>query len=96
MNMCYGRHTGYGGYGDWARGGRQVLLDKRSLGDDIQTWIRMEDGSISGDVHLNATYGQDQYGLVQRSFSGQNGGLSPHLNVLYLWICIYWAYMQLN
>ncbi|KAJ6142684.1 hypothetical protein N7471_002137 [Penicillium samsonianum] len=90
MNMCYGRHTGYGGYGEWARGGRQILLDQQSLGDDIRTWIRMEDGSISGDVHLNATYGHDRYGLSQRSFSGQNGGLSPpYLGVIYLWMFVF-------
>ncbi|KAJ5494680.1 hypothetical protein N7463_010767 [Penicillium fimorum] len=91
MNMCYGRHTGYGGYGDWARGGRQILLDQRSLGDDIQTWIRIEDGSISGDVHLNATYGHDRYGLVQRRVTnGQNGGHSPeYLGILYLWIFVF-------
>lgn len=90
MNMCYGRHTGYGGYGEWARGGRQILLDQQSLGDDIRTWIRMEDGSISGDVHLNATYGHDRYGLSERNFSGQNGGLSPpYLGVIYLWIFVF-------
>ena len=93
MSMCYGRHTGYGGYGEWARGGRQILLDERSLGDDIRTWIRMEDGSVSGDVRLNATYGHDQYGLVERSMSivnGQNGGLSPLcLGVIYLWISVF-------
>ncbi|KAJ5827663.1 hypothetical protein N7447_004426 [Penicillium robsamsonii] len=91
INMCYGRHTGYGGYGDWARGGRQILLDRQSLGDDIQTWIRMEDGSISGDVHLNATYGHDRYGSAQRRvINGQNGGLSPeYLGILSLWILVF-------
>ncbi|CAI7583345.1 unnamed protein product [Penicillium glandicola] len=86
MNMCYGRHTGYGGYGNWARGGRQILLDQSLLGDDMRTWIRMENGSISGDVHLNATYGHDQYG-TEKSTSGQNGGLSPqYLGIVSLWI----------
>jgi hypothetical protein len=91
MSMCYGRHTGYGGYGELARGGRQVLLDERSLGDDIRTWIRMEDGSISGDVHLNATYGHDHYGLAEWSIvNGQNGGLSPPcLGIIYLWISVF-------
>lgn len=57
INMCYGRHSGYGGYGDWARGGRQILLDQQKLDNDIHTWIRLEDGTISGDVYLNASYG---------------------------------------
>lgn len=102
MNMCYGRHTGYGGYGDWARGGRQIFLDQRSLGDDIRTWIRMEDGSISGDVNLNATYGHDQYGLSERRgingqkvINGQNGGLSPdYLVIISLWIFLFSGFIS--
>lgn len=99
MNMCYGRHTGYGGYGEWARGGRQILLDQQSLGDDVRTWIRMEDGSISGNVHLNATYGQDQYGLVHRSIGVQNGGFSlspPFFGVIYLWMCLFGTYIWVS
>ena len=66
INMCYGRHTGYGGYGDWARGGRQILLNQQSLGlaQEVQTWIRLEDGTISGKVTLNSTYRQDRYHRV--------------------------------
>lgn len=60
INMCYTRHTGYGGYGDWPRGGRQILLDQQKL-DSLRTWVRLEDGTISGDVHLNASYGHDRY-----------------------------------
>ncbi|KAJ5482370.1 hypothetical protein N7475_001182 [Penicillium sp. IBT 31633x] len=87
MNMCYGRHTGYGGYGNWTRGGRQIFLDERSLGNDTRTWIRLEDGSISGDVHLNATYGRDRYGLVEkRSTSGQADESAPYFGIIYLWI----------
>ena len=42
--MCYGRHTGYGGYGNWMRGARVIQLDF-SLGKPaIWTWLRMEDG----------------------------------------------------
>lgn len=86
--MCYGRHTGYGGYGEWARGGRQILLDQRSLESDLHSWVRMEDGSISGSVHLNGTYGQDKYGLVDRSTSGQEGVGPQHLGIVYLWIVL--------
>ncbi|KAJ5794361.1 hypothetical protein N7457_000960, partial [Penicillium paradoxum] len=89
MNMCYGRHTGYGGYGDWARGGRQILLDEKLLGDEVQTWIRMEDGTISGAVYLNATYGHDRYDLAERSTSWQSGDVSPqYVSTFYLWIVV--------
>ncbi|KAJ5951355.1 uncharacterized protein N7479_009768 [Penicillium vulpinum] len=93
VNMCYGRHTGYGGYGDWARGGRQILLDEKLLGDDMRTWVRIEDGSISGDVHLNATYGHDRYGLAERrNASDQNGGLSlsPQYLGIFVWIFVFY------
>jgi hypothetical protein len=96
MHMCYGRHTGYGGYGEWARGGRQISLDERSLGEDMRTWIRMENGSILGDVHLNATYGRDHYAMSgQGAMSGQ-AAMSGHgmtfssqnLGFIYLWMVI--------
>jgi hypothetical protein len=93
--MCYGRHTGYGGYGDWARGGRQILLDQRSLKSDMRSWVRMEDGSISGNVHLNATYGQDKYHLVDRSVtSGQEGGASQSFGIVYMWVFVFSLFMS--
>jgi hypothetical protein len=62
--MCYGRHTGYGGYGDLTRGGRQILLNEGNLAEDTQTWIRLEDGTVQAHVTLNTTYGQDPYTAV--------------------------------
>ena len=64
LNMCYGRHTGYGGYGDLTRGGRQILLHESNLAEDTQTWIRLEDGLVQANVTLNTTYGQDPYSVV--------------------------------
>jgi hypothetical protein len=63
LNMCFNRHSGYGGYSDWARGGRQITVDEMKLGGDnvVNTWIRLEDASVSGRVALNSTYGQDHY-----------------------------------
>lgn len=61
LNVCYGRHTGYGGYGNLARGGRQILLRQESLEEEAVTWIRLEDGLVPENVTLNATYGQDEY-----------------------------------
>lgn len=41
--LCYGRHSGYGGYGSWRRGARVLQycadVSKRSL----ETWVRLED-----------------------------------------------------
>lgn len=71
INICFGRHTGYGGYSDWARGGRQILVLEDNLGKDnaLKTWIRLEDGSASGAVSLNSTYGSDKYSPVEKKKS---------------------------
>lgn len=61
LNMCYGRHTGYGGYSDLARGGRQILLKKNTLTDEVITWVRLESGFVTENVTLNSTYGIDEY-----------------------------------
>ncbi|KAI0098660.1 Metallo-dependent phosphatase-like protein [Nemania sp. FL0031] len=61
INVCYGRHTGYGGYGNLARGGRQILLRQETLAKEVVTWVRLEDGFVPENVTLNATYGQDEY-----------------------------------
>lgn len=70
VNLCFGQHSGYGGYGNWIRGGRQVLVSEAALraasegggyGGDLDTWIRLESGDVVGEVRLNATYGQDWY-----------------------------------
>lgn len=60
--LCFGQHTGYGGYGSWIRGSRQIVLTDSKLKDkDFDTWIRLETGEITGSVSLNSTYGQDLY-----------------------------------
>lgn len=62
VNLCFGQHTGYGGYGNWERGARQVFVTKDMLKAlEVDTWIRLESGNVVGSVSLNATYGQDQY-----------------------------------
>ena len=69
LNLCFGRHSGYGGYGTWTRGSRQIVLSEATLGKSLETWIRLEDGSISGQVTLNSTYGVDQYPAVNDTFT---------------------------
>jgi len=62
-SVCFGRRTGYGGYykGD-ARGARKIRLFEKDLEKrGIDTWIRLEDGNISGSITLNETFGLDNY-----------------------------------
>lgn len=62
VSLCFGQHTGYGGYGHWIRGARQILVtEDMLLHHELDTWIRLEDGSVVGSVTLNSTYGRDRY-----------------------------------
>lgn len=62
IDLCFGQHTGYGGYGSWIRGSRQIIVDQEGLEEfAIRTHIRLENGEVVGAVTLNATYGQDRY-----------------------------------
>ena len=42
MDICFGRHSGYGGYGGWDRGARVLELQQDG---SWQSWIRMENGT---------------------------------------------------
>jgi hypothetical protein len=35
------------------------------MGKETETWARLEDGSVSGKVTLNSTYGTDSYPEVE-------------------------------
>ncbi|KAL5598239.1 hypothetical protein FOBRF1_012032 [Fusarium oxysporum] len=62
INLCYGQHTGYGGYGDWVRGGRQIVVAQEGLKNyEVNTHIRLETGDVVGSVSLNSTYNKDSY-----------------------------------
>lgn len=62
LNLCYGQHTGYGGYGNWIRGSRQVIVTQDNLKDFVvDTHILLESGDVVGAVTLNSTFGEDEY-----------------------------------
>jgi hypothetical protein len=70
VHFCFNRHSGFGGYSNWKRGARQIIIEEDKLRhNEVETWIRLEDGSISGHVYLNATYGSDRYPKVEQSES---------------------------
>jgi hypothetical protein len=49
-SLCYGRHSGYGGYGDWSRGSRILEIAQNETSRDgigIKTYIRMEDNTTN-------------------------------------------------
>lgn len=50
--LCFARHTGYGGYGSWARGARVLEINQKPF--SLKSWIRMEDGSVHSEVILSS------------------------------------------
>ncbi|XVF56224.1 hypothetical protein PTKIN_Ptkin06aG0101300 [Pterospermum kingtungense] len=50
--LCFARHTGYGGYGNWARGSRILEMNEEPF--SVKSWIRMEDGSVHSEVILSS------------------------------------------
>lgn len=74
INLCYGQHTGYAGYGDWIRGAREISLSIAELREGIfHSHIRLEDGSVVGSVTLNSTFNDDEYPITpnQKTFLNQ-------------------------
>lgn len=70
LNVCFGQHTGYGGYGNWIRGSRQILVSQEQLKDlAVDTWIRTEAGTVVGSVSLNSTYGTDLYPVTPNNMT---------------------------
>ena len=62
VNLCFGQHTDNDGYGTWIRSSRQILVrDEMLQHQELDTWIRLEDGSVVGPVTLNSTFGLDWY-----------------------------------
>lgn len=70
INLCFGQHSGYGGYGNWIRGSRQVLVTEAMLKSHaVDSWIRLESGDVVGSVSLNATYNEDSYPATPNSMT---------------------------
>jgi len=47
LQICYNRHTGYGGYGQWVRGARVIELDVNlDMWTQRLNYIRLENGTI--------------------------------------------------
>lgn len=72
--LCFCKHSGFGGYGEWNRGVRIVELDLdfyRPGHIEVKTWVRMQQGTIVTAVQLNETYGQNKYPTA-------DGGYHPY------------------
>ncbi|CAN0907888.1 Probable inactive purple acid phosphatase 16 [Linum grandiflorum] len=50
--LCYARHSGYGGYGSWARGVRMVEVTQKPF--SIKSWITMDDGTSHSQITLSS------------------------------------------
>jgi hypothetical protein len=73
-NVDLYRHSGYGGYGSWTRGARQISISQTMLEQHaVNTWIRLETGAKVGAVSLNKTFGQDRYPATPNTHSSCKG-----------------------
>ena len=52
-----------------------VIKEGRLGQNSLDTWIRLEDGTISGKVTLNSTYGKDKYVAVGKMKSYATSGV---------------------
>lgn len=50
IELCFGRHSGYGGYGDWARGARVVQLQRITQEDQEEETMEKKSSSSSGSM----------------------------------------------
>ncbi|KAF5177681.1 Phosphoesterase [Thalictrum thalictroides] len=50
--LCFARHTGYGGYGDWPRGARIIEITHQPF--SIKSWIRMENGRKHSEIVVSS------------------------------------------
>ncbi|CAO2831671.1 unnamed protein product [Amaranthus hypochondriacus] len=49
--LCFARHSGYGGYGDWPRGARILEITEKPF--TLKSWIMMENGDVHSHIHLS-------------------------------------------
>lgn len=49
--LCFARHTGYGGYGNWARGARMIQITEDPF--SLSSWIRMEDDTSHSHIYFD-------------------------------------------
>ncbi|KAG9612415.1 polysaccharide lyase family 4 protein, partial [Aureobasidium melanogenum] len=64
LDLCFSRHSGYGGYGSWIRGSRQVVLKKGQ--EDVETW---------GPIYATKLFyqGADAIGSAAGHYVGADG-----------------------
>jgi hypothetical protein len=56
LEICYNRHTGYGGYGTWTRGARVIVLSSGDLMENNVNYVRLENGTIVDYFPSEAAY----------------------------------------
>jgi len=51
LSLCFGRHSGYGGYGSWDRGSRVYRLEMDADGQFLgwTSYVRMESGEVANE-----------------------------------------------
>ncbi|KAL7755361.1 hypothetical protein ACKLNR_015118 [Fusarium oxysporum f. sp. zingiberi] len=75
IHLCYGQHSGYGGYGDWIRGAREIIVTEDKLdNNEVDTYIRLESGDVVGAVTLNSSFNEDYYAATPNTMTYMSEG----------------------
>ncbi|EFY91867.1 hypothetical protein MAC_02152 [Metarhizium acridum CQMa 102] len=97
LNLCYGQHSGYGGYGDWIRGAREVVVRRDKLAAlTVDTYVRLESGAVVGAVTLNSSFNSDRYPATPNQFTYMDKTVNGRVKVFRsgssrLEVCDKWA-----
>ena len=56
LSLCFGRHSGYGGYGNLDRGARvyELSVDTENGYFSYKSWVQMESGDVT-EMYIPAT-----------------------------------------
>ena len=67
LSVCFGRHSGYGGYGKFDRGARvyELAVQVESGEFSFKSWVQMESGEVIEDYAPWARFGSASFFLTQ-------------------------------
>ena len=78
ISVCFGKHSGYGGYGNWDKGVRMFKLTANIKQKTLtyRTWIRMENGTLK-NVYAPTT--EFSYAAISSDSSAMNRNVNGNV-----------------
>lgn len=92
LHMCYGRRTGYGGYGGWARGGRQIELLLQDEGPPrLDTWVRVQDGTVGERTSIYSSSDSSSTTSQGSEYLGTSAAVKRERWFVFRWVMVWVA-----